>query len=243
MKKRLYVVLLIASIILLSACGAEKTVSVDDEVTQGTTLTNTTETEEKATAESITSETTPDLSTESTSIQDEAVDTGDWKAVYLRFLQEWKDKNAEMATIGSAEYAFVTVQGLEYPVMVLFDGWRMCDVFTFEHGQVLSVKDTDGNEINILTDLPIYLWNDNLYFFGASGAPAIQVTNEVSVKNNTLKSEVIASAVYASSLGDKDYFKGRNDAEITESAYNEIVDGIKANGTEIEFTSLTDLEG
>ena len=242
MTKRIFAALLITSIILLSACSVEKTVSVDD-ATQDPTLMNTTETEEKLSTESVTSETTADLSTESTSIQYEVVDTGDWNAVYLQFLREWKDKNAEMTTIGSAEYAFVPMQGLEYPVLVLFDGWRMCDIFTFENGQVLSLKDTDGNEVSILTDMPVYLRNDNLYFFGASGAPAIHVINEVSLKNNALKSEVIASAIYASSLGDKDYFDGRNDAEITESEYNEIVDGIKANGTEIEFTSLTDLKG
>ena len=146
MTKRIFAALLITSIILLSACSVEKTVSVDD-ATQDPTLMNTTETEEKLSTESVTSETTADLSTESTSIQYEVVDTGDWNAVYLQFLREWKDKNAEMTTIGSAEYAFVPMQGLEYPVLVLFDGWRMCDIFTFENGQVLSLKDTDGNEV------------------------------------------------------------------------------------------------
>ena len=242
--KKLFALVLIVSIALLTACGAEKTGSADEMQAQDTTLTHTTETEETSAEESVTTEEKADPTTERVSVEEEALDAGDWKGAYLRFLRKWKDENAERTSVDDAQYAFVPMQGLEYPAMVLFDGGRRSEVFSFENGRVLPAEDSDGREdYYILTNLPVYMWNAHLYFLGASGSPAIHAVEEVSVKNKSLTGGTIASAIYASSRGDRDYFYGRSDAEISEAEYNKIVEDIQAGGTEIEFAGLKDLEG
>lgn len=167
----------------------------------------------------------------------------DWKAAYYDFMKTWQKDNEEMTFTTAAEYSFVSMQGIKYPVLVLFDGWRSCSFYVYENGKVSAIQDQNEEDLLVLVHMPVYFWNDNLYFFGASGAPAIYVTNEVSVTNNSLVSETIASAIYVSSLGDKDYFHGRNDVEITEDEYNAIVEDIKANAEEVEFNSMEELKG
>lgn len=209
--KKVFVALLTALFIFLTACG-------NQELSQVPTNTEQTESGSKA---------------------DYA---DDWKAAYYDFMKTWQKDNEEMAFTTAAEYSFVSMQGIKYPVLVLFDGWRFCSFYVYENGKVSAIQDQNEEDLLVLVHMPVYFWNDNLYFFGASGAPAIYVTNEVSVTNNSLVSETIASAIYVT-LGDKDYFHGRNDAEITEDEYNAIVEDIKANAEEVEFNSIAELKG
>ena len=235
--KKIFVAFLTALLMILTACGNQES----QEPTNTAQSTNETIINEDEA--STDTETTDDLSTEQTEGIPKADYADDWKAAYYDFMKTWQKDNEEMTFTTAAEYSFVSMQGIKYPVLVLFDGWRSCSFYVYENGKVSAVQDKNEEELLVLVHMPVYFWNDNLYFFGASGAPAIYVTHEVSVTNNSLVSETIASAIYVSSLGDKDYFRGRNDVEITEDEYNAIVEDIKANAEEVEFNSMEELKG
>ena len=235
--KKVFVAFLTALLMILTACGNRES----QEPTNTAQSTNETIINEDEA--STDTETTDDLSTEQTEGIPKADYADDWKAAYYDFMKTWQKDNEEMTFTTAAEYSFVSMQGIKYPVLVLFDGWRSCSFYVYENGKVSAIQDQNKEDLLVLVHMPVYFWNDSLYFFGASGAPAIYVTNEVSVTNNSLVSETIASAIYVSSLGDKDYFHGRNDVEITEDEYNAIVEDIKANAEEVEFNSMEELKG
>ena len=237
--KKPFAALLTVLLVLLAGCGVQEPSQETPDIEQNTFVTTISPEDEASTLAEAT-EVPSTAPTESVRGADYAED---WKVAYYFFLKTWKKDNEEMTYTTAAEYSFVSMQGIKYPVLVLFDGWRQCSFYVYENGKVSAVQDQDGTDLFVLVDMPVYLRNDKLYFFSASGAPAIHVTNEVFVADNSLVSETIASAIYASSLGDKDYFHGRDDVEITGSEYNAIVDDIKTNAKEVEFVSLTTMGG
>ena len=237
--KIVFAVILTTLLIILPACGIQEPSQETPDIEQNTFATTINPEDEMSTM----AEATDAPSTAPTESVQGADYAEDWKAAYHDFLKAWIKDNEEMTYTTAAEYSFVPMQGIIYPVLVLFDGWRQCSFYVYENGKVSAVQGQDGTDLSVLVDMPVYLLNENLYFFGTSGAPAIHVTNEVLAAGNSLVSETIASAIYASSLGDKDYFHGRDDAEITEIEYNTIVNNIKEQGKEVEFSNLKSLKG
>ena len=239
--KKLWIVLLLATVVLMTACGVQDTISVETSGAPNTELTS--GTEETAT-EIATTDTPFETSSEPMSSTKKNSDAKDWKTSYIDYLKTLTESSDYVSSMDNAEYAFVTMQDLKYPVLVLFSGWRDFSFFTFENGTINTAKDENGElPFAAWVDMPVYQLDGKLYFFGSSGAPATFFTREITVQNGVFMSETIASAMYASSMGNKDYFNGREGVDITENEYNATVDGIKADAEEVKFSSLKDLKG
>lgn len=223
MKRVLAAVWIGCMLLLTAACGAKEPPQTQTRASQDTTGVSATEATQTETTE--------------------AARPVDWETEYKQYLKVWKAGNAELPTLEEAEYAFVPLQGLDAPVMVLYDGWKICSLYTIENGQAAAVRDSEDSNVGLLTKMPVYKMQDRLYFIGGSGAPACYMVNEVSVRDGRVVCERIASAVYASAVGHEDYFNGRGDAEITESEYDAIVEEIETNGEAVAFSALADLKG
>ena len=236
--------LLAALLVLLTACGVQDTVSVEESSATDAELTSAT----KETAmETETTDIYYEISTEMMSTTKKNSVATDWKTAYIEYLKTLTEDSDHVSSLEYVEYAFVTMPGLEYPVLVVFGGWRDFYFYTFENGEITTAKqeyeDGEGDLIEAWVDMPVYYLDGCLYFYGGNGAPATIFTDEVSVKDGALQRERAASKLCASAFGDRDYYYGRGEPEITESEYNTIVNNIKENGNEVAFHSLKDLKG
>ena len=238
---KLWIVFLVATFVLMAACGVKDTISVETGSPPDTEWTSVTE---EVPVETETTDIQLETTTETMSTTKIVNDAKDWKTAYIDYLKTLTEDSDYVSSMDNAEYAFVTMQELKYPVLVLFSGWRDFSFFTFENGSVSSAKDENGEPpFAAWVDMPVYQLDGKLYFFGSSGAPATFFTREITVQNGVFVSETIASAMYASSMGNKDYFNGREGVDITENEYHATVNGIKADAEEVKFSSLKDLKG
>ena len=242
--KKACVVFLVALFVVLTACGVQDTISVE---TSGTPDAESISATEETATEIATTDAHFETSTETMSTTKKNSDATDWETAYIEYLKSLNEDSDHVSSLEYVEYAFVTMLGLEYPVLVVFGGWRDFYFYTFENGEIKTAKqeyeDGEGDLIEAWVDMPVYYLDGCLYFYGGNGAPATIFTNEVSVKDGVLQSERVASKLCASTFGDRDYYHGRGEPEITESEYNTIVNSIKENGKEVEFLSLKDLKG
>ena len=242
--KKIWIGLLVAMLVLMTACGVKDTISVETGSTPDTEWTSVTE---EVPVETETTDIQLETTTETMSTTKKNSDATDWETAYIEYLKSLTEDSDHVSSLEYVEYAFVTMPGLEYPVLVVFGGWRDFYFYTFENGEIITAKqeyeDGEGDLIEAWVDMPVYYLDGCLYFYGGNGAPATIFTNEVSVKDGALQSERVASKLCASAFGDRDYYHGRGEPEITESEYNSIVNSIKEKGKEVEFRSLKDLKG
>ena len=237
--KRFFALVLVACLVFFASCGAQDTVSVEtrDALPAGRTSTTIEAATELAAG-----------TNQETAVTTEKDGTAeDWKTAYTEYLNTLTEDSEHISNLEYVEYAFVAMPGLENPVLVVFGGWRDFYFYSFEDGQIVTAKqkheDGEYDLIEAWVDKPVYYLDGCLYFSGGSGAPATIFTDEVSVKDGSLMSERVASKLCASAFGDRDYYHGRGEPEITESEYNAIVNRIEEKGKEIEFFSLKDLKG
>lgn len=243
--KKCFMVVIIVCMAWLTACGVQNNVSVETETSSVLDMELTSE-RLNAGAEFSTADADIETSTETVSMQKNSYDAEDWNAAYIEYLKTLTEESDHISSLENAEYAFVTMPGLKYPILVLFGGWRDFYFYTFENGSVTTAKkkldDVEYDLIEGWVDMPVYYLEGSLYFFGGNGAPATIFTNEVSVKDGVLKSDRVASKQCTSAFGDRDYYYGRGEDEITENEYNAIVDGIKTKAKTVEFFSLKELK-
>lgn len=242
--KRVWIAFLVAVLVCMTACG------VQHPAAEGTDTE--TQMEDLATNDAIDADITVTESlvedkTEEAKTTLKPVNAGDWKTAYEEYLESLTEDSENVSSLEYVEYAFVTMPGLDYPVLVVFGGWRDFYFYTFKSGKIVTARqdyeDGEGDLIEAWVDMPVYYLDGCLYFNGGNGAPATIFTDEVSVKDGALQSERVASKLCASAFGDRDYYHGRGEPEITESEYNTIVNNIKKKGKEVEFRSLKDLKG
>lgn len=143
----------------------------------------------------------------------------DWKKAYTDFI---KTDKADRGTDRNYSYAFVEMDGFEYPLLLIY--WSIeVEFFYIENETVKEAKTKDGYHAIRPHFNNAYSKDGEIYITSSSGAPAIFSTALLTFDGTyfSLENIVVGNCTI---YGDEEYYDSDSN-KITQEEYNSVLDG------------------